>query len=336
MSEPKNKITLPPIYKDTLVRHIFPSVKSVVSLRNTDTVSDCLWRLTKEQLISAPVFDEKGKIIGIVDVLDFCLFAIGMFPKEVNLENLTEEQVEQVVSVGQKFQNSPVEDVLQLSYALKEHQHVFYVTRDTPISRLLELFYGGVHRVAVTSASDEESAEKGLLLNVISQSDLLGVFAQTLPLMDKEARNKTVKDLQLGTRDLVTASHKKRAIDVLYKMNKWISKPIISAVPIVDDNGALVGTFSASNLKGITPSSFANLLLPVLQYLKWQPETSFLASMQNAKSLHPVTVTEWSTFEEVVLKLAATRVHRLWIVDDDNKPIGVISLGDVFRVFLPY
>ncbi len=91
-----------------------------------------------------------------------------------------------------------------------------------------------------------------------------------------------------------------------------------------------------SHSKGITPSSFANLLLPVLQYLKWQPETSILASIQNAKSLHPVTVTEWSTFEDVVLKLAATRVHRVWVVDDDNKPIGVISLGDVFRVFLPY
>jgi CBS domain-containing protein len=327
---------LPAIFKDALVRNLFPFVKSVVSLRNTDTVSDCIWRLTKEQIISAPVFNEQGKIVGIVDVLDFCLFAIGLFPKEVNLESLTEEQVEQVVAVGQKFQTSPVEDVLQLSYALKEHQHVFYVTRDTSLPRLLELFYGGVHRVAVTSSSDEETAEKGLLLNVISQSDLLDIFAQSLPLLDKTARNKTVKDLQLGSRDIVTASHKKRAIDVLYKMNKWISKPIISAVPIVDDNGALVATFSASNLKGITPSSFANLLLPVVQYLKWQPETTFLGSLQNAKSLNPITVTEWSTFEEVVFKLAATRVHRLWVVDDDNKPIGVISLGDVFRVFLPY
>ena len=50
----------------------------------------------------------------------------------------------------------------------------------------------------------------------------------------------------------------------------------------------------------------------------------------------PITVTESATFEDVVMKLAATRVHRLWIVDSEEKPIGVVSIGDVFKNMLPW
>ena len=67
---------------------------------------------------------------------------------------------------------------------------------------------------------------------------------------------------------------------------------------------------------------FMHLLLPVTQFLKTQH--SWKA---------PVTVTLSSTLETVLLKLCWFRLHRVWIVDEENRPIGVITLTDVLKVF---
>ncbi len=38
-----------------------------------------------------------------------------------------------------------------------------------------------------------------------------------------------------------------------------------------------------------------------------------------------------ASLDEIVKKMALFHVHRLWIVDVDNKPVGVITPFDVLR-----
>ena len=40
------------------------------------------------------------------------------------------------------------------------------------------------------------------------------------------------------------------------------------------------------------------------------------------------------TLGAVIDKLAATRIHRVYLVDKTDKPIGVVSLGDIISVFV--
>lgn len=47
-----------------------------------------------------------------------------------------------------------------------------------------------------------------------------------------------------------------------------------------------------------------------------------------------LSCTKKSTLGEVVSTLASFRRHRLFIVDEEGKPIGVISLGDVLTTIL--
>lgn len=42
-----------------------------------------------------------------------------------------------------------------------------------------------------------------------------------------------------------------------------------------------------------------------------------------------------NTIEEIIIKLATLRVHRLYVVDESMRPIGVLSLGDVFKFVMP-
>jgi CBS-domain-containing membrane protein len=45
----------------------------------------------------------------------------------------------------------------------------------------------------------------------------------------------------------------------------------------------------------------------------------------------PKTCTMQSTLETVVLKMAATHVHRIWIVDEHQHPIGLVSTTDLMN-----
>ncbi len=49
-----------------------------------------------------------------------------------------------------------------------------------------------------------------------------------------------------------------------------------------------------------------------------------------------VTVTPNVPLYDVVHKLAKTGLHRLYVVDPEHKPIGVISLKDVLRYVLQH
>lgn len=57
------------------------------------------------------------------------------------------------------------------------YQHLFTVHLSSPVDKLLEMFYQGVHRVVVM-ADDHSTA-----LNVVSQSDMLALLAQSMPLL---------------------------------------------------------------------------------------------------------------------------------------------------------
>ena len=46
-----------------------------------------------------------------------------------------------------------------------------------------------------------------------------------------------------------------------------------------------------------------------------------------------LSVKPTDTFAKVLETFKEARVHRLYILDDDNNPKGVITLGDVLRLF---
>lgn len=58
----------------------------------------------------------------------------------------------------------------------------------------------------------------------------------------------------------------------------------------------------------------------------------FLSQHAKRTYIPPLTVTAQTTMETVILKLAATKTHRVWIVDDYDRPKGVISLTDVMKL----
>ena len=69
---------------------------------------------------------------------------------------------------------------------------------------------------------------------------------------------------------------------------------------------------------------FGNLFMPLSGFLV----------LSDCEIIMPVHVTLSTSFQEVLEVFASKRVHRVFVVDDDLKPIGVISLGDALKALI--
>lgn len=69
---------------------------------------------------------------------------------------------------------------------------------------------------------------------------------------------------------------------------------------------------------------FGNLFMPLAGFLV----------LSDSDIITPVHVKPSATFQEVLDVFADKKVHRVFVVDDDLKPVGVVSLGDALKVLI--
>lgn len=245
--------------------------------------------------------------LGFVDMLDIVSFAVSLLEfnnGEIDSQLLFEN--------SQKMLSKQVKHIVDMS----KINPVCQVRDISPLLQTIGVFQKGIHRVAVIGPD-------GQIVNILSQSDvvrfLLSEVDNFLPVFDK-----TVAELNLGSSNPITIHQDELTIIALKKMHE--NK--ISALAVVDDHGLLIGNLSASDLKGAVTTDedegadpLGSLLLPVLSFLR-----------QGGMSCFPVaTCTKKNTFNMVLVNVVSSRVHRLWIVDEVGKPIGIISLTDIMK-----
>jgi len=287
-----------------------PHPRKVLTVDGNQSVEEALELLARHRVQSVPVWDdEKGGWIGFVDVLDILTFALCMYtegvacPQPQAWHDYTRDR-ETLSHRGVRFGIKPIKHIVDAS-RMDAFSRVYET--GTVYQLIEDVFARGVHRAAVMG-------DKQTITNLISQSDvLLFILANIHKLgADKE---RTVRQLNLGNQSSVIAmSTNAQAIHAYYLM--FFHK--VSAVAITLPQGQLVGNLSASDIRGLNAASFPSLL---------QPVTEYLSGREGVKP--PATCTLDTSLEAVLLKLSLHRVHRLWIVNDRDEPIGVISFTDV-------
>jgi len=99
---------------------------------------------------------------------------------------------------------------------------------------------------------------------------------------------------------------------------------LISAVPVLDSDGTIVASFSATCLRGLPSVEFGDFLLPLDKFLERRYPSGF----------QPLTASEHDTMECVIRKMVGKQGvshHRVWVVNQNKKPIGVISMTDIMK-----
>jgi len=272
----------------------------VVHLETTSTVRDALKTFCAEKVLSCPVADSlnKGSVHGFLDLFDLLSFLLELW------EENQQAETDDFAKLGDKFLNHPVSDLTDRS-----DNDVFAALIGTEHAhRLVRLFGLGVHRVALLNL-------QGALTSIISQSDIVKYFHENLQLLGENA-DKPIQELGMTTLDklLVTAEEGDSTISVF----KLLASNLISAAPVVDKQGTLVGTLSVSDLKFLQ-DDLSPLLLTTSQY----------KSKLEITPCPSVVCTQDTTLGSVISTLATTNVHRVWVVDAQHKPVSVVSITNV-------
>jgi len=100
----------------------------------------------------------------------------------------------------------------------------------------------------------------------------------------------------------------------------------IYGIPVVDDKNIVVGNISASDIQIIlVPGGFSKLENVVESVL---PETHQRRS--------PITIRPSQTIAEAFKIMSTEKIHRLFVVDDKNCLLGLISPVDLIQVVIDH
>lgn len=172
----------------------------------------------------------------------------------------------------------------------------------------------GLHRVC------EVQSPGGNIKNIITQSAVVSLLNEC---MEKEPFSKVASHSleELGLASGETTVVTVRDTDKLLSAFAAIGSKHISAVPVVDAEGSLVGTISAKDLRSVVLNQelFAFLRLPISAF-------PYLSKKH-------IGCRSEDTLRVVMQRFVENQVHRLWVTQlgAAGKPqvVGVVALRDI-------
>ena len=114
----------------------------------------------------------------------------------------------------------------------------------------------------------------------------------------------------------------------LLKVGKLMKDHHIRRIPVVDEQGQVIGIISDRDVRDASPSKATTLDMYEMHYL--------LAELKakNIMTAKPITVKPTDTVEQAALIMLDNKVGGLPVVDDNGKLVGIISDHDVFKALV--
>ncbi|EPZ31435.1 CBS-domain-containing protein [Rozella allomycis CSF55] len=293
--------------------------------------------LVSHKISSAPVYDSAlKKYVGMFDYRDIADYVLMVF-KHRELERVPEDETMDIRDVVRKAITMDVNKMsmrvaagmglVECRVDLSKKNPFYSVSADAPLKEAAEILASGkgVHRLNVM--------RDGEVVGVLSQTDVVKYLAGLLmkqPELNAFA-SKTLGELGFGNNPVISVNSEAPVLEALSLM----SAKGISSVAVVDAGSgeSLVGNISMTDIKYILKQNRYSRL--------WQTCSHFVSlvltqeGLQNeGKDRFPVfEVTLKSSLGFAMRKIIATKSHRVWIIDEDRKLIGVVTLTDVIKHF---
>jgi len=213
--------------------------------------------------------------------------------------------------------NKHIIDVLTQRGRAEFHPPTLSVTiaENSTLRQVLEILSHGSHRVMVGDGTPERTkvlSQVDVVLFLLDKYDSLPTACkQAIPQLGLIHDNRMVNKV-------VAMSHRNSAVEGFRK----IFRQGVSGLAILDDDDKLVGTLSASDVRGIKIDQLDSVLEPVLTYL----------TKKYGQTRAPVTVAPNESLRQVMEKIILGKVHRVWVVDPNYRPVGCVTCTDVIRV----
>lgn len=153
--------------------------------------------------------------------------------------------------------------------------------------------------------------------------NLLAVYMEDLPPL---LMSSTLQDAHIGLKKVISVY----SSDLVKTAIETMATHRLHAVAVISDGGKLLTNISTSDIVLALSNGF-NINTSV-HHLVSTVRRQYLFNTRGSKSF-PAAVTAHATnsLRSIILKLAATTLHRLYVVDGEDFPIGVVSLIDIIK-----
>lgn len=295
--------------------------RELVTLDAQQPIGTALKSLQEHNILCAPVYDkEKKEFVAMASMSDFMTYvAFGCFQAPADAPDAFEQFRDVDTKVGDWVVGLHDEDP-SLAHAL-----VFKDGSEHIMSVFGEMARG-LHRVVINL---EDGTRR-----IISQTDVIRFLFAYGPRLAKHGgwtnmageqaafispRDQTLEQSGIGAGSVFTVPTDITAVDAYRRMDR----AKVRAAAVVDANGAIITTISVSDLRGLKSSTLKTVLRPVLAFLQHHRGDFHISH----------TCTKSDTLQTVMMMMLTYHVHRLWVVDDDSKPVGVVSMTDLIGVY---
>jgi len=196
-----------------------------------------------------------------------------------------------------------------------------------------------IHRVLVTDRRPAEDEDTGEVINedevkpcFVSQTDVVRFLFQNNhqlgKILDTYASEVSSKAIHLTENvggDLSDQISSITIHDQALTAFKKIHQDGFSAVAVIEDDGVLVEEVSAADLRGLNRERLFDLKKPVIMFLKSCKGTL----------IKPLTCHGKFTLSQVMAGIIRNKAHRAWVIDENDIPVGIITLSDILSMFVP-
>ncbi|CAH2068006.1 unnamed protein product [Thlaspi arvense] len=226
-----------------------------------------------------------------------------------------------------------------------EGRSLWSLNPNTSVMDCMEMLSKGIHRVLVPlegnieNIAGPELVESASAYTMLTQMDLISFILHRSSSHLHAILSRSIAHLSAINDTVLALTSQARVKDAI----ECMSVAMLNAVPIVEassdgedhkqlvdgKNRRVVGTFSASDLKGCHLATLRSWLpLNALEFVEKIPRSPLFAHAPGTER-ELVTCHVTSTLAQVIGMVTTKRVHRVWVVDQNDGLQGLVSLTDI-------
>jgi CBS domain-containing protein len=301
----------------------------IVELDSTLLPFDAAKILFENNIVGAPVWNKDSKVyVGFFEMRDILSAVVAAANAErdgddgmtVKMDRYNEHMVKELNSPS-----SPTSATDKKTFAdacpndhtisyLAVRNHFASCKSDATLYDLCEcLAKRNCHRVPIVNRD-------GKCQDMITQTALIKFISDNCPTKELQ---QTIKEAKIP--------YEKKVASVLDTANAseaftLLDNRRLSGVAVVDEDGKLIGNTSARDIKlAAIDEGKTAMDMDIISYLA-KVRQSHIEKKERYPSCH---VHENATVANVIDLLAKTGYHRVFVVDENVRPIGVISVSDI-------
>jgi len=280
-------------------------------------VQEVLNQLRAHNVLSLPVVAKQpSRFMGIIDVLTLVQFTAIKYLASQDLATQDDNLLAWPAMFAKlEFEEATAGDIV---HDFARAQSIKVLPPEATVGEAARALGYQDHRVLV---GDEPATAR-----IVSQSDIIRLLHQNKATLPQALLGMPIHKLPSqvnAIKEVASIDQSTPAIQGFLTL----ARRGISALAVVDQQHKLVGSLSASDLRGLSDETLAAITRPSLEFIQ--------SANQGRAPMGPVSCTPSDTLETAMDLVVRARVHRVWIADAEaGRPVGVLALGDIIRFLL--